>query len=351
MALNPYRRLPPRSFWRSGVVGRAPSTIERPWTPKFEIGDDSPVATFGSCFAQHVGPALDSRGYTWLVTEEPPYGLSIESAKAFHYGLLSCRTGNVYTTSLLRQWTSWAAGEARPPSEVWDGPDGCFDPFRPTIEPGGFACPSELRRSREAAISAFREAIERAGVLVFTLGLTESWFDRKAGHEFPMCPGTVAGVFDDNAHLFVNQDVDAVRSALSDAVRLMRGLNPGLRIVLSVSPVPLAATATAGHVLVATSYSKAVLRAVAGKLADADPLIDYFPAYEIVCSPPFGGALFAPDQRSVTHDGVRCVMDHFFGAPQGPVGAVPAASGFDDAQRTADAVCDEELLGAFGSET
>ena len=40
-------------------------------------------------------------------------------------------------------------------------------------------------------------------------------------------------------------------------------MNPKARLVLTVSPVPLAATASGSHVLPATIYSKSVLRAAA----------------------------------------------------------------------------------------
>ena len=45
-------------------------------------------------------------------------------------------------------------------------------------------------------------------------------------------------------------------------------VNPRARLLLTVSPVPLAATATPNHVLVASIHSKSVLRAVAGELAE-----------------------------------------------------------------------------------
>ena len=47
---------------------------------------------------------------------------------------------------------------------------------------------------------------------------------------------------------------------------LLRDYNENMRFILTVSPVPLVATAGSEHVLAATLYSKSVLRAVAGFL-------------------------------------------------------------------------------------
>ena len=81
-----------------------------------------------------------------------------------------------------------------------------------------------------------------------------------------------------------------------------------------VSPVPLTATATGRHALVATTHSKSVLRAAAGQLADELDHVDYFPSYEIVTGFPYRAAFYAPNLRTVTPDGVAFVMWHFFRA-------------------------------------
>ncbi len=175
--MNPYKDLPSKAFWRPAIADRAMFAIEELWSPKFRIMPSAPIATFGSCFAQHVGNALKSRGFSWLITEQPPSGLS-KSAKVFNYSVFSCRTGNIYTTSLLCQWTSWALGKSKPPDEYWGAEGAYFDPFRPAVEPGGFETLDELRRSREVTIEAFRACIEKSQYFVFTLGLTESWFNK-----------------------------------------------------------------------------------------------------------------------------------------------------------------------------
>ncbi|MDD3444861.1 MAG: GSCFA domain-containing protein [Zavarzinia sp.] len=311
------------------------------------------VATFGSCFAQHIGNALQDRGFRWMITETPPAGLSPKNMTAFNYNVFSARTGNIYTTSLLRQWVSWATGESTPPDEVWEGKDGIIDPFRPRVEPGGFESVEEMRRSRAVTIDAFRAGLEKARYFVFTLGLTESWVNKSGGYEYPMCPGTVAGTFDETEHEFVNQDFLTVYRNLAASFGMIRRLNKGIRFILTVSPVPLTATNSDEHVLVATMYSKSVLRAVAGQFCQKGSAIDYFPSYEIINSPVFRNAFFEPNQRNVSAYGVNFVMDHFFRCLVAKYGeyAKPGASrGAAVAAKMskADEVCEEALLEAFG---
>lgn len=79
--MNPYSTLPDRAFWKKTVAEKSIFDISNLWSPKFKITKDSRVVTFGSCFAQHIGNALDSRGFNWVSTEIPPKGLSQENGK------------------------------------------------------------------------------------------------------------------------------------------------------------------------------------------------------------------------------------------------------------------------------
>jgi DNA-binding IclR family transcriptional regulator len=79
-----------------------------------------------------------------------------------------------------------------------------------------------------------------------------------------------------------------------------------------VSPVPLTATASGDHVLVATTRSKSTLRTVAAELAADDPGVDYFPSYEVITGAPARMAFFEDNLRSVRAEGVATVMGHFF---------------------------------------
>ena len=64
----------------------------------------------------------------------------------------------------------------------------------------------------------------------------------------------------------MNFRVTQVLGDIREAFDFVRDRNPRIRFLITVSPVPLVATAEDRHVLVSTVYSKSVLRAVCGEL-------------------------------------------------------------------------------------
>lgn len=270
-------------------------------------------------------------------------------ARTFGYGVFSFRTGNIYTPAMLLQWLELAYAAREDIDEVWEKSGRYFDPLRPAIEPDGFASPDELRDARRITYGALRKAVETADVFIFTLGLTERWRNREGNFEYALCPGTVAGTFDAKTHVFNNANMRQTFGALQNAVRFLRGKNPKLRILLTVSPVPLTATASGQHVLTATHYSKSVLRAAAGMMVEKLPFVDYFPSYEIITHPVFRGMFFAPNMRSVVPEGVETVMNHFFAdqARVFPEKRSKSAKRTDAPLSEDDVRCEEVMLDAF----
>ena len=346
--MNPYKSLDKNSFWKSGVADLHPSNILRVWDPKFIIRKRHAIACYGSCFAQHIGKALATRGYNMLITEVPPKNMSSESASHFNYDKFSSRTGNIYTASLLRQWVEWSIDRALVPAEVWIDNGRYYDPFRPTIEPAGFDSYDECVRSRHYCLDCFYKSIVKSEFIVFTLGLTESWANID-GFEYPMCPGTVAGLFDPDKHIFLNQGFSKVQDDLNFTLGLIKRHNPRVKVILTVSPVPLTATYSGSHVLKATMASKSILRSVAGYFENSKRFVDYFPSYEIISSPAYCGYFFESNKRNISKAGVDHVMDVFFhdlyskypDLVPGVVDEKNSTSEFEER-------CDEELLASFG---
>jgi GSCFA family len=99
------------------------------------------------------------------------------------------------------------------------------------------------------------------------------------------------------SHTFHNFSLAAVSADLDEFILLAREINPSLRFILTVSPVPLVATATGDHVLTGTTYSEAVLRVAAAEAANKHADVIYFLAYEIVTGPRAPYDFFEADRR------------------------------------------------------
>ena len=216
MSANPYTDLPSAAFWGEAVSLAAPGALD-PCVRGEIIPPGAKIATMGSCFAQHLSAHVAQSGLTYFVPEAAPAGLSAADARALGYGVFSARYGNLYTARQLLQLFRRAYGLFAPADDVWESDGRYFDPFRPAIQPGGFATREEYRRDREQHFAAVRMAFEQADVFVFTLGLTECWASREDGAVYPLCPGVEAGVFDAARHEFLNFGVDDVRVVLVPA--------------------------------------------------------------------------------------------------------------------------------------
>ncbi|MBT9596450.1 MAG: GSCFA domain-containing protein [Vitreoscilla sp.] len=215
-------------------------------------------------------------------------------------------------------------------------------------------------RARAHTLACIRDALPGIDVLVFTLGLTEGW-EHVAGYAYPMCPGTVRSRFDADLHRFVNHSSHDVVTCLDATMNRLREVRPGMGFMLTVSPVPLTATATGGHVLSATTLAKSVLRSAAGELMARRDDVDYFPSYELIAGCQSGGRYYEANLRSVRSDGVDFVMRHFaagLGVAGGseatsaqPPAAPVEAPTQPDAAADGEVSCEEALLESFARAT
>ncbi|PTQ71948.1 GSCFA domain-containing protein [Celeribacter persicus] len=346
---HPYDNIPSQSFWRSGVVETDRQSWPGIYRPKVRITRDTAVATAGSCFAQHIGNYLTLSGVNVLDAEPRPKGMSEELARRYDYGIYSARYGNIYTARQMRELLEDAMAGQVYRRLFWARGNRWFDALRPGVEPEG--C-----ESREEAIELRREHLmkvvslaQTTDVFVFTLGLTEGWIHSGVKRTMAMAPGVIAGAYRPRRHTFRNFTYDEIIADLAEILRLLRILNKNIRLLLTVSPVPLTATASGQHVLAATTHSKSILRAAAGDFAAAHKVVDYFPSYELVTTWANTDPVFAANLRSVRPETVERVMEVFLTA-QGlldPVELNAPEEVFDQIGEDDDVVCEEALLEAF----
>jgi hypothetical protein len=341
-ATSPYGALPPRAFWKSGVVADA-GALAGLYQKKFDILPTDKIATAGSCFAQHISRHLRQSGYRVVDVERPPAGLEGDAANRYGYGLYSARYGNIYSVRQLLQLILEALGRFHPEDWIWEKDGRFYDALRPGVEPTGLASQDEVRAHRARHVAAVKRLFLHSDLLIFTMGLTEAWIHRSSGTVYATAPQTIAGKYSADIHEFKNFSFKEIYQDFVKLRTILKLRRPGMKFLVTVSPVPLTATASKHHVLSATVYSKSVLRAVAGQLETDFEDVDYFPSYEIIAAHPSRGQFYHDNLRSIRDEGVSVAMSSFL--DQHP----PVAPGrrSDDSKGSAKDVCEDELLEAF----
>lgn len=323
---------------------------------KFPISREMKIATAGSCFAQRLLQHLHARGFNTMELEPPPPGLTSDEAARYGFGLFSARYGNIYTARQLRLLAEETFGLFTPGDPVWEKDGRYYDALRPTIEPDGLRSADAVREQRRYHLRRVRDLIKTADVFVYTLGLTEVWTHAGTGTAYPTAPGVVCGAYDPAEYEFKNLTAQETYDDLGRFFAIAKKHNPGMKLLLTVSPQRPVATASGKHILAAAGYSKAALRAAAGQLESERDDVDYFPSYEIVTNPLAANRYFNPNLRTVSDEGAALVMDMFVAAYCGDREGVASAgaeeiaaaeTATDAASATEDTMCDEELLEAF----
>jgi len=227
--------------------------------------------------------------------------------------MFAARYGNIYTARQLIQLIQRAFGIIQPKEAVWKNNSGRYiDPFRPQIHPNGYESELELMTDRSYHLSCVQNAFKICDVFIFTVGLTEAWLNKHDGFVYPIAPGIVGGEFDNDKYEFKNFNEQEVTRDIISTFNFLRTINPKIKFILTVSPVALIATMEERHVLISSSYSKAVLRVATENVVNTLNNCVYFPSYEIITSPYSRGSYLENDCRSVTPEGVERVMQIFF---------------------------------------
>jgi hypothetical protein len=234
-------------------------------SPSFKFSRSEKIFALGSCFAVELEKRFWERGFR------------IESYATSYRRVLEL----LYTTPNILDSLEWALGEKPFPEEALIQVDEntWLDPFTARLQ--DYVSREETLEERRVMNSYFRR-VRDCRVVVITLGLIEVWRDEQTGYFHPrIFPDWHKRTQSDRYSFHVLsyeenwRNLEAIHSLLS------KHGHPDLRIVVTVSPVPLTATWTDRDVVVANTYSKSMLRTVAEAWAAAHDNVDYFPSYEI----------------------------------------------------------------------
>jgi hypothetical protein len=264
------------AWWGTRSTENRVEPIARPeFYPGFTLEPGEKIFTIGSCFARHVEDELMKRQYQIPVRELMGDPLFAD---------LSTDVLNNYGTPSIANELSWAFDPATPfvpQDHLLEVKPGKFVDlhFPPVIAPATW----EVATGRRKALQKLMRLSANCRVIIITLGLSEVWFDKASGYYLnDTVRPSVLRLYPDRFELHVLSYQDSFEY-LDKALQLLRRVNRNdIRIVLTVSPVPLAATHRAMDVIVANTYSKSMLRAVAEEICEKYDWIDYYPSYESV---------------------------------------------------------------------
>jgi hypothetical protein len=316
------RGLPRSALFSHRRFGRADLGIRA--APSFGIEPADRVFCMGSCFARAVGRMLHDAG-----------------VHATFAGLT-----HRYNIFNMLQTVRWAMTPAPALASIDDHlvplTDGrWFDPHDRSALQEGYAAPQDALPIWQRTLADVHTALRDCNTFIMTLGLVEVWRDERTGvwlNQPP--PRDRACDFADRFTVHATTQA-ANKAALLELIALVRAINPAMRMVISVSPIPLRATFCHDDIFVATATGKATLRSALDEAlrelaAGGARHIDYFPSYEIVTFQRSGDVFRdrndagAPDCLHIREDfitrAIRPVFQQAYLTPAEAPGAALAAS-------------------------
>jgi len=302
--MNPYKELKADKFWKK--FSRDITQIyEKEW--KFDVNSRSRFANFGSCFALNIEKKLTDINI--INTEVYPINWP-ETYSQFNYSNYSARYGNIYNPRQFRQLFERAFELKEPIDKVWTDNGQLIDPFRPGL---GWRISDmrEFNLLHSSHMAAIQNIPKSADVFIFTLGLNETWQDLRDGFCYPSCPGTITGKFENYKHELKILNLNDLVEDLNFVIDLLTKLNDKLKFILTLSPVPMVATASSLNVAEANVNSKANLKLAIQETVNNHKNVDYFPSYDLLHLIGSTQNIFDTNGRSIKDSAVDLIMRIF----------------------------------------
>jgi hypothetical protein len=274
--------------------------------PKFKLRRDDKFYAIGSCFARGIESSLT--GHKIIVESAAPEFAELQPANKELSGLGFTNKYNTYSILNELRWALDPDAVFPQESIVQVTKTTWYDPHtNPSLALADLAETLE----RRAMMQAVTKRIKHCRAVIVTLGLAEVWRDVKADvfvnrTPIPSLFKTQPGRYEFHLTSFAENwaNLEAIYALLTQYG------HPDVRIVVTVSPVPLMNTFSTMDIVVANTWAKSLLRAVAQEWATAHPNVDYFPSYEIVQSSD-RVAVWERDLRHVKGAGAHHIMELF----------------------------------------
>jgi hypothetical protein len=240
--------------------------------PRFKFSRDDKFYAIGSCFARGLEHSLIT--HKIAVESAAPEFAKLEPVNKEVTGLGFTNKYNTY--SILNE-LRWALDpEAVFPFEsiVQVTKASWYDPHtNPTLSLAGL----EETLDRRALMQAVTKRIANCRAVIVTLGLAEVWRDVQADvfvNRTPLPSLFKTQPYRYEFHLSTFSENWANLEAIY-ALLTQYG-HPDVHVIVTVSPVPLMNTFSSMDIVVANTWAKSLLRAVAQEWAQAHNNVDYF---------------------------------------------------------------------------
>lgn len=270
-------------------------------TPKFFFDKKTKFFTIGSCFARNIE--------SYFVKNNIPFLSKVPSVEGEYFktgGAKRSGYQNVYTPASVLE-VSRLVFKEDPYHSIVEHNELHYD----LLTHGLVGLPKEEALTiRKGLIEAYQKLAE-TDVVIITLGFIEVWKYTIANAWVNQSPAEPKlRKLADDFEFFVF-DEQKTYDVLVESIKNFKSINPNMKFIFTVSPVPLTSTLTRDHILIANQRSKSVLHCVAQRLHREFEEVDYFPSYEMVSLSERKYA-FKDDNIHVTAEVVANVMDRFF---------------------------------------
>jgi tetratricopeptide (TPR) repeat protein len=208
--------------------------------PKF-ITKDTRFFTMGSCFARNLARSLEQNGYVAQHMEISEY---------------------INTTFANRIFVDWLSG-----AEI----DAAIRDRIGELLPAGW--------SRENTL----QIIKDSRVFILTLGVAPAFFDRATGDFVLPRPSALNSRVLAEKYVYRTTSVQENVDNVLYLINFVRSISPAIKVVVTVSPVPLLASFEYESAVQADCLSKSTMRLVAHEVVNNSGVADivYWPSFEV----------------------------------------------------------------------
>ena len=270
------------------------------WTKRNNfINKATKIVSMGSCFAIEIAKWLQSNSFNYLTSDSSP----VTSEGLF---ASSAGWGTIFNTPSAFQTIKWAFNPEDRPKVIYQLGDKYLDPL---IEEFSLT-ESQIQNYDKIVgdiISDSNRVLKNADVLILTIGLNEVFRLLPTKYYFHRTPWEFNPAYFKAEDLSVEENINYLLSAID----LLRQHNPSIKIIVSVSPVPLIRSFHKNrHVAESTSISKAILRLAVDEVVNSRSDVYYFGSFETVMYPGQSISMKC-DERHVRFGTVDKIMNTF----------------------------------------